>query len=211
MRVTWHGHSCFEINDAITVVTDPHDGKSIGIRPPVVRADLVLISHDHFDHSCSRIVKGDFEVVSTPGEHEKKGIKIRGVATYHDKQKGAKRGDNIVFRFEMDGIIFCHCGDLGHLLTQEQVEMLKPIDVLFIPVGGVFTIDGKEAKEVVKQLEPSITIPMHYRMGGLSLSVQTIDPLLEGIPKESVFRVGNEVEIYPEELPRRNEYWVFSP
>lgn len=211
MRIIWHGHSCFEIKDSVTVVTDPHDGKSIGIKTPLVRADIVLVTHDHFDHNCVRIVKGDPSVVRDPGERLLKGVKINGLSTFHDMESGARRGRNIVYRFDMDGIRFCHCGDLGHELTDEQVRAIGPIDVLFIPVGGVFTIDGTQARALIAKLRPRVAVPMHFRWGGLSISVHTIEPFLEGLPEDAVVRVGNEVDFSREDLPPSTEYWVFSP
>jgi L-ascorbate metabolism protein UlaG (beta-lactamase superfamily) len=211
MRIIWHGHSCFEIKDSVTVVTDPHDGKSIGIKTPLVRADIVLVTHDHFDHNCVRIVKGDPSVVRNPGERLLKGVKINGLSTFHDMESGARRGRNIVYRFDMDGIRFCHCGDLGHELTDEQVRAIGPIDVLFIPVGGVFTIDGTQARALIAKLRPRVAVPMHFRWGGLSISVHTIEPFLEGLPEDAVVRVGNEVDFSREDLPPSTEYWVFSP
>jgi len=210
-RIVWHGHACFEINGSSTVVIDPHDGKSIGIKTPVVRADVVLISHDHFDHNCVRIVKGDFVTVRDTEEREIDGIRIRGIEAYHDDVKGDKRGVINIYRFEMDGITFCHCGDLGHILSQEQLAAIGRVDVLFLPVGGVFTIDGEMAHIIVEQLRPKVVIPMHFRIGGLSLSIQTLEPFLRDVSDDLVFRVGNELEIYPEDLPQTTEYWVFCP
>ena len=211
MKVVWHGHSCFEVKNNVTVVTDPHDGKSIGIRTPIVKADVLLISHDHFDHNCSRVVKGDFVTVREPGERIEKGDKIFGLPTFHDDKEGSKRGRNIVFKFEMEGVRLCHCGDIGHMLSTEQLKALSPVDVLFVPVGGVFTIDGAQARKLVNQLKPKIAVPMHFRVGGLSLSIQTADQFLEGLPESKVLGVGNEVDFVPEELPTETEYLVFSP
>ncbi len=210
MKIVWHGHSCFEVKNDFTVVMDPHDGKSIGIRTPVAKADLVLISHDHFDHNSSRVLRGDFVIIRDPGARTEKKIKILGVPTFHDAEGGSKRGGNIIFKFEMEGVTFCHCGDLGHDLTAEQLKMLSPIDILFVPVGGVFTIDGKKARKLVESLKPRIAIPMHFRVGGLSLSIQTIDEFLEDLPESRILRVGNEVDFVPEELPSETEFWVFS-
>jgi L-ascorbate metabolism protein UlaG (beta-lactamase superfamily) len=195
----------------MTVVTDPHDGKSIGIKTPLVRADIVLVTHDHFDHNCVRIVRGDPSVVREPGERTLKGIRINGLPTFHDQEGGSRRGRNVIYRFDMDGIRFCHCGDLGHDLTEEQVRAIGPIDILFIPVGGVFTIDGAQARSLVAKLCPRIAIPMHFRWGGLSISVHTIEPFLQGLPEDAVVRVGNEVDFSREDLPPNTEYWVFSP
>lgn len=211
MKIVWHGHSCFEIRDGITVVTDPHDGKSIGIKPPVVKADVVLVSHDHFDHNCIRIVKGDPRIITECGETVIDDLKIRGVPSFHDREEGSKRGKNTIFCFEMDGIKFCHCGDLGHLLTEKQAEAIGPVDILFIPVGGVFTIDSNDAKKVIETIKPSVVIPMHYHVGGLSISVDSIDSFLDGLSEEDVLGVGNEIDFNKEDMSQKTEYWVFSP
>ncbi len=211
MKIVWHGHSCFEVHDGVTVVTDPHDGKSIGIRTPVVKSDIVLISHDHFDHNCARIVKGEFNVVREAGEKEIKGVRINGITTYHDAAQGTKRGKNIVFVFELEGIRFCHCGDLGHLLGEEQIKSLGRIDVLFVPVGGVFTINGTQARKLVGEIRPRVAIPMHFRVGGLSISINNVDEFLADLPEDKVQVVGNEIDFTLDELPSSTEYWVFSP
>ena len=211
MKIAWHGHSCFEIKDSVAVVTDPHDGKSIGITTPVDKADVLLISQDHYDHNCSTIVRGDFALVKDPGERVEKGVRILGFTTAHDENGGSKRGKNTVFRFELDGLRFCHCGDLGHDLTDEQLRILGDIDILFVPVGGVFTIDGAQARKLVERMNPKIATPMHFRVGSLSLSIQTVDPFLTGLPDGRILRVGNEVDFTADELPSETEYWVFSP
>ncbi len=211
MKIVWHGHSCFEVKDDVTVVTDPHDGKSLGIRAPVVKADVVLVSHDHFDHNCSRIVKGDYALVRDPGERIERGVRINGLVTAHDDADGGKRGKNIIFRFELGGMMFCHCGDLGHVLSDEHIRKIGPVDVLFIPVGGVFTVDGAQAREIVAKMRPKVAVPMHFRTGGLSLSIQTADRFLEGLAHEKVLRTGNEIDFVEEDLPEETEYWAFSP
>ena len=211
MKIVWHGHSCFEIADKLTVATDPHDGKSLGLRAPTIKADIVLISHDHFDHNCARIVKGDFTIVREPGQRTVKGIKITGLEADHDDANGSKRGRVVIFSFVLDGVRFCHCGDLGKMLDRDQIEALGPVDVLFVPVGGVFTIDGAQALQLIAAIRPKIAIPMHFRVGGLSLSIQTIDQFLEGIPKPKLLHVGNSAEFERDDLPQSTEYWVFSP
>ncbi len=211
MRITWHGHSCFELKDSISLVIDPHDGKSIGIKPPVLRADMVLVTHDHFDHNCVRIVKGDPAVVRQPGHRVVKGVKVNGIPTFHDHESGAKRGRNTIYTFTMDGIRLCHCGDLGHMLSEDQLRAIGPVDVLFVPVGGTFTLSLPEVRELIARVQPRIVVPMHYRWGSLSITVQTIEPFLEGLPEDRVQGVGNEVDLLKEELPPTTEYWVFSP
>jgi L-ascorbate metabolism protein UlaG (beta-lactamase superfamily) len=195
----------------VTIVTDPHDGKSIGIKSPNVKADIVLISHDHFDHNHFRVVCGrETKVYKREMDTIKNGIKIQSMSAFHDDERGTKRGGNLLFKFTVDGINYCHLGDLGHLLDESTVKKIGSIDVLFIPVGNVFTIGPKDAWQVIKTLEPKVAIPMHYRVGGLSLSIKSIDPFLNDAPKESVIKVGNEIDFESEDLPEELEIWVFT-
>ncbi|MEM2838959.1 MAG: MBL fold metallo-hydrolase [Thermoplasmata archaeon] len=211
MWIRWHGHACFELRDSATVIMDPHDGKSIGIPVPTLRGNVVLVSHDHFDHNCVRMVKGsDISVIREPIMTVERGVRIQGFQTYHDSNAGTKRGNNIVYRMEIDSMSFCHLGDLGHMLSQEHLSQLSPVDVLFIPVGNIFTVDLRTAIDIVKALEPKVVVPMHYRIGGLSLSIRPVDDFLRSFPSDKIVRVGNEVEIKPEDLPDETEVWVFS-
>lgn len=210
MRLVWHMHSCFEINDQATVVMDPHDGRSIGVKPPSLKADVVTISHDHFDHNAVRVIKGDYVVVKDVTPKNVRGVAIRGITGFHDDVNGEKRGKMNIFHLTLDGVRFCHLGDLGHMLSGPQIEELGEVDVLFVPVGGVFTIDGAQAQDLVKQIGPKVAIPMHFRVGGLSMSIQNADGFLKGLPEEKIVRVGNEVEFEAEDLPEKTEYWVFS-
>jgi L-ascorbate metabolism protein UlaG (beta-lactamase superfamily) len=211
MWIRWHGHSCFELKDGATVITDPHDGKSIGIPAPNLKGDIVVISHDHFDHNCARIVKGqEVSVIKDPIMTVERGVRIQGIETYHDASRGEKRGRNIVFRIEMDGVSFCHLGDLGHMLDDEQLSQVGTPDILFIPVGNVFTLDVKSAVRLAEAIKPKVIIPMHYRIGGLSLSIRPVDDFLAGFPEDRILKVGNEMEFKPSELPENGEVWVFS-
>ncbi|HNU36182.1 MAG TPA: MBL fold metallo-hydrolase, partial [Methanomassiliicoccales archaeon] len=115
-----------------------------------------------------------------------------------------------IFHLTLDGVRFCHLGDLGHMLSDAQVEELGEVDVLFVPVGGVFTIDGTQAQHLVQMIGPKVAVPMHFRVGGLSMSIQNADAFLKGLPEEKIVRVGNEVEFEAEDLPEETEYWVFS-
>lgn len=212
MRIAWHGHACFEVQaDEGTVVTDPHDGRSIGIRAPSCKPDLVLVSHDHFDHNAVRVLKGDYVIVKEPGSRDVKEIKVRGIEAAHDDVGGTKRGRVVMFRFEMGGVAFLHCGDLGQALAPEQLKSVGEVDVLFVPVGGTFTLDGKQARKAVQEIAPKVAIPMHYRYGGLTLSIQSADAFLDGLPKGKVRKVGSSIEFTKDELPNDTEYWVFSP
>ncbi|MGI1690148.1 MBL fold metallo-hydrolase [Thermoanaerobacter uzonensis] len=179
MNIKWLGHACFKLTSekGTVIVTDPFD-ESVGYPMPNVKADIVTSSHSHFDHNYFKAVKGNFDIVDTVGEHNIKGINIKGVNTFHDDEHGAKRGKNIVFVFDIDGIRVCHMGDLGHVLTEKQVEEIGPVDVLLIPVGGYYTIDAKQAVEVMNQLKPKITIPMHYKTEFINFPIETVDNFL---------------------------------
>lgn len=207
----WHGHSCFELRDSATVITDPHDGKSIGIPAPSLRGDVVLVSHDHFDHNCVRQVKGsEISVIKEPLMTVERGVRVQGIETYHDTAKGSKRGRNIVFKVEMDGMTLCHLGDLGHMLDDSQLEEVGTPDILLIPVGNTFTLDVQSAIDLAKRISPKVIVPMHYRVGGLSLSIRPVDDFLGGFTESEIVRVGNEIEFKPEDLPESTEVWVFS-
>jgi len=191
-------------------VTDPHDGKSIGIPAPSVVGDIILVSHDHYDHnSVKSVEKADSKIVTDERKRNLHGVEIQGFQSFHDKEHGAKRGKNIIFRFVMDGIRFCHLGDLGHELDEETVRQIGEVDVLFIPIGGTFTIDDKQSWNVIKAIKPKIVIPMHYKIGGLSLPISGIDSFLD----QAIYKVnhvGNEIDIEREDLPEEPEIWIFT-
>lgn len=165
MDITYLGHSSFKLRGkSATLVTDPFNPEMLGLKFPVVAADIVTISHNHADHNYFTAVGGVPVIVSGPGEYEVKGVNIIGVSTYHDNSNGRERGKNTVYRINMDGISLVHCGDLGHKLSDKDKEIFSGCDVLMIPVGGFYTITVKDASEIVTQLEPGIVIPMHYKL-----------------------------------------------
>jgi L-ascorbate metabolism protein UlaG (beta-lactamase superfamily) len=163
MKIRYLGHSCFQIesSDGIKIVTDPYS--PMGIKMPKVEADIVTSSHSHYDHNYFEGVSGDFAVVNTAAPIRVKGINIRGLQVFHDDEDGKKRGRNIIFVIEVDGVNVCHMGDLGHKLAKEQINSLGSVDVLLIPVGGFFTIGPEDAADIVKAIAPKIAIPMHFK------------------------------------------------
>ena len=210
LRITWHGHSCFEISDSINLVVDPHDGYSLGLRKPESEADVVMVSHDHFDHNCTDVVAGpDAIIVNEPGARTVRDIDIRGFEAFHDKKKGRIRGKVVMFRITVEGIRCLHVGDLGHVLDSKDVENLGGIDILFVPVGGTFTMDSKDAVELMKLIDPIVTIPMHYHIPGLSLAIDPVSQFLtrSGLP---VLKVGDAIDFIAEDLPDHREIWLFD-
>jgi L-ascorbate metabolism protein UlaG (beta-lactamase superfamily) len=197
----------------VKVVTDPHDGKSIGLPKPQVKADVVLVSHEHFDHNATGVVTGpDTTVIVDPIMTVEKGVRIEGFRAAHDQEGGAKRGRITVFRFELDGFSFCHLGDIGHLLDESQVDRIAPVDFLFVPVGDVFTIGPQAAKDTVERVAPKVAVPMHYRVPGLGLSIKPVQSFLTLCKQSQIVKVGNEVEFSADDMaPDGTEIWVFSP
>jgi len=186
MDISWLGHSCFRIRGKqATVITDPYSptlGYSLG--KPTAR--IVTVSHQHPGHSYTQGIGGEPRPVTGPGEYEISGVLIIGINTFHDAEGGIKRGKNTVYLIEVDEIAICHLGDLGHVLTTEQVEEIDNVDVLLLPVGGVSTINAPMAAEVVRQLEPKVVIPMHYKTKALKWELEPVDRFLKEIGVKQV-------------------------
>ena len=164
MKLKWLGHSCFELTlPGGVIVTDPYDD-TVGYPPLHVKADAVLSSHDHFDHNCFAAVEGNPVILNTPGLHEACGAKITAVPCFHDEAKGAKRGNNLIFLIEAEGLRVAHLGDLGHQPdTDAQREALSDLDVMLIPIGGTFTITTPEAVKLIEAFKPRCAIAMHFK------------------------------------------------
>lgn len=191
MIITWKGHSCFHIassqgkNHQISIVIDPYSN-DIGLKLPRMEADVVLVTHNHYDHNNAKAIGGiggaSPVVISGPGEYEVKDVFIQGISSFHDSSLGKERGANTIYTIEAEDLRVCHLGDLGqNELTSEQVEKIGNIDILMIPVGGNFTIGAKEAVKVMSQIEPSIVIPMHYQLPKLKIKLDNLDGFLKAL------------------------------
>jgi len=212
MKIKWWGHSLFLItsDEGVRILTDPYEtGGSIGYSRITEEADIVTISHEHSDHNYTAGLKGSPQIVRGGGTKKAKGISFKGVQVYHDPKKGKMRGANTIFSYEVDGVTFCHLGDLGHTLSDKQAEEIGKVDILFAPVGGHFTIDAEEATQVVEKLKPRVVIPMHYKTKVLGFPIASVDPFLKG--KDNVRRIDSaEVEFSRDELPDEIEIWVLK-
>ena len=185
MKVTYLGHACFLIEgEQKSVVTDPFS--DIGYTVERVSADYCTVSHGHFDHSYTDGVSVK-EVIdcSKPS--------FLAIKSYHDANLGALRGENTIFKFDIDGITFCHLGDLGEFFTSDLVEEIGEVDVLFIPVGGTYTIDYKEAVKYANAINAKITVPMHYKTPKSQIDIDGVDNFLRRMP--GVTRVAKSVDI----------------
>jgi L-ascorbate metabolism protein UlaG (beta-lactamase superfamily) len=205
VEVIWQGHACFELRGTdLTIVHDPFKGVS-GVSDPKAEADIVLCSHSHYDHNNVKAVKKkDSEVLEEfVGTKTLKGIEIKAIGTFHDETGGSTRGKNSIYVYTFEGVNFCHLGDLGHDLSTEEVNAIGKVDVLFIPVGGFFTIGPDIATSVVAKLNPKINMPMHYRapmMGGSFSALVTVEDFVKG--KENIQRMdGPSIQITKDTLP----------
>jgi L-ascorbate metabolism protein UlaG (beta-lactamase superfamily) len=176
VTIRWHGQSFFDIQSSkgTRIVIDPHAIEAYGRQ--TVSADLILVSHFHNDHTQIGVVQNQArakilyglkgagrKIDWNPIDETFRDVHVRAVGVYHDNAEGMERGKNTIFVIDVDGLHLVHLGDLGHLLSDKEIKKIGPVDVLMIPVGGVYTINGAEAKRVVEQLKPKqYILPMHY-------------------------------------------------
>ncbi len=191
ISIIYFGHSAFRIRGKrATIVTDPYGESVFGRVMTKVSADVVTVSHSHDDHSEVSRVMGEPFVIDQPGEYEIKGVFILGVSSFHDAEKGAKRGKNNIYAIETDGVKICHLGDLGHKLSDKQQEEINGVDILMVPVGGVYTLDASKAVEVVNQVEPKVVIPMHYQLPDSKIKLGTLEKFLNEIGEKKVLKTN---------------------
>jgi L-ascorbate metabolism protein UlaG (beta-lactamase superfamily) len=181
MEITWLGHSCYLIKGKEkTIIADPcHPDLGYNLNEP--EADIVTMSHFHRGHSYIEGVANDPRQIRSPGEYEIGGTFITGIASFHDDKKGEIRGKNTIYVIEMDGVTLCHLGDLGHHLDSRLIEELGDVGILFLPVGEVSTIPIDTAVEIVRQLEPPIIIPMHYKTEAFTGNLSPLDKFLDAM------------------------------
>lgn len=187
MKIEYLGHSCFKLTESTgtSVVCDPYDS-SIGYSMPEVCADAVTVSHRHYDHDNIKGVNGSPAVIDSECAYDLPGVQINAIKSFHDGCRGKKRGENLIFKFRMDGIDVCHLGDLGEACSSELIELLLPVNVLLIPVGGNYTIDAEMAKEYVDRIMPDIVIPMHYREKDKDIDIDKVDEFCKLFDDETV-------------------------
>lgn len=204
MQITYYGYTCFKIQSQgkITVITDVFD-KSIGLKPPLLKADILTYSCAHFD--CGDIMEKNNEsqlfVINNPGEYEVSGIMIDGISAKHSEKLQQESFDTTLYIFRIDEMVLCHLGDLGQKeLNEDQLDIIGEVDILMVPVGGNYTADYKSAAHIVNQVEPRIVIPMAYRLPGLKVKLDEIDLFFKEIgisPKEKV----DKLKIAKKDLP----------
>ncbi len=205
MTISWYGHSCFRIeakegpstgSGQVSILIDPFS-KDIGLRPPKIKDDIILVSHQHYDHNNTDDANPEAFIISTPGEFEKRGVMIKGILSYHDKTEGRERGINTIYVIKSEDINICHLGDFGQdQITNEQIEAIGDVDILMIPVGGNYTINAKEAVDVISHIEPKIIVPMHFKLPGLTVDIDEPEKFMKeiGLTPEKVdkFKVAKK-------------------
>lgn len=178
MKINWLGHSSFLLTESTgtKLVTDPFSSQMVGYDyPKGIDADIVTVSHSHEDHNALKELKSYKKIIDSVGTFESHGLKITGIRSFHDEENGKLRGENIIYKFNMDGINICHLGDIGTECSIELIEQLLPVNVLMIPVGGTYTIDAEAAKHFVLSLMPNIVLPMHYKYNHVNFDIDKVD------------------------------------
>lgn len=211
MKIKWYGHSCFLLTaeNGVRVLTDPCDGTT-GYTLKNIPADIVTCSHDHFDHNYTAAAAGDPIVITAPGETEACGIRFLGVPTWHDKKNGAERGGNIVYIFEMDGLKIAHLGDLGHLPKADVLKELEDVDIMFMPIGGIFTIDHKEALTLRSILQPKVMIPMHYATPHLTFELGSLQSFINASESGRIHRLNDSEAVVTKEHIGNNRILILD-
>jgi len=213
--IWFYGQACFKVKGrSASLVFDPYDASFTGLSPLKLEADIVCVSHDHADHNHVESVRGPEGslpfVISAPGEYEISSVNIVGIGSFHDEHEGKEQGKNIIYQAIVDEVNIVHLGDLGQKkLTQAQVEEISACDVLLIPVGGVYTINAKDAPDIIAQLEPRIIVPMHYFLPHLKFNLDPVDKFLSSYGKEKV-EPQSKLSLSKERLPEESEIVILA-
>lgn len=210
MKIKWLGHSSFllESERGIKIITDPFD-ETLGYKMPRIKVNIVTVSHEHFDHNFVRGIKGKPVVFKGPVNRESHKMEFRGISSYHDSVYGGQRGPNTIFLIKAEGLKLCHLGDLGHILSSDKLTEIGSVDILFIPVGGFYTIDSNQATQIIKDIKPKIAIPMHYKTKAIKFSIDPVEIFLSG--KDKVKKLeSSEFEIKSETLPKDTHIYVLQ-
>ncbi len=209
VSVSWFGHAMFLFErPGIKIVTDPYSTE-IGYSFPDIEASVVTISHNHFDHNNVQALKGDPLIIKEPMPLLFGPIQFEGLITNHDDAGGEKRGNNIMFRWQMEGVAFAHMGDYGeNTLNDDQKTFLAQTDVLMIPVGGVYTVNAEQARQIIAEIAPKVAIPMHYKTSLLNINIEGIDRFVKSM--DNVQYVGETAYFEAGKLPTTSEVWILD-
>lgn len=211
MTITWYGQSCFRIETReATLAIDPFS-KELGLTPPRFKADLVLVTHEHPDHSNVEAVADGGAPIAGPGEYESKGVSVTGIQTFHDAEGGALRGLNTAYRIVAEELTLVHLGDFGEAnLREETADAIGDVDILFLPVGGTYTVGPEAAARLVAKIEPRLVIPMHYHVPGIGVKLGPVEAFLKAAGARDAERL-DRLAIRRRDLPEtETRFVVFS-
>jgi len=215
MKINWYGHSAFHIltDEGTGIIIDPYKSgafnNALSYGPIKDTADIVITSHDHEDHNYTKDIQGKYVLIKNAGTHEIKDVKIKTISTFHDASKGKERGNNLISVIKADNMILVHLGDLGHSLDTAIVKEIGKVDILLLPVGGLFTIDAAVAAEIMNAIKPIITIPMHYKTEKCGFPIDPVEDFVKG--RKNV-RVLNkfDVSVSKATLPKEAEIIILK-
>ena len=204
MKLKYYGHACFTLRfaDGTVLAIDPFD-ESVTYASCDESCDAALLSHDHFDHNHVQTLRGDFVTIREAGSYDVRGVRVTAVPSFHDKQRGALRGHNLIFRIEGEGLTIVHLGDLGHMPDDKQLRAISGADVLLTPIGGTYTIDTPEAEELIRLAQPKHAVAMHFRTPDYDFNTSTCEDFERDM---RAVRMPREIEITPENLVSLPEF-----
>ena len=217
MRLTYLGHAAFylESSKGTRLLTDPYQAGYKGMinhRPIELTAEIVTISHDHGDHNSSEILGGNPKVLTGVGSWSIKDVKIQSIQTFHDNVGGRDRGGNNIFTAAIDTIRICHLGDLGHLLSEQQVATIGKVQILLVPVGGTYTIDAEQALLVANQINAPVLVPMHYKTDKVGFPLLSLDAFLKCISDTTKIERGKQLEFEDlDSIPTNRHIIILEP
>lgn len=207
MEITWYGLSCFRITERkhAAVVTDPYGG-TFGLPKLKLKADVVSVSHEARGHNNVAAVISKKQIVDGPGEYEIGSVFITGIATFQD----GKELRNVLYVFDFNGLTVAHLGDMQQVPTQKQIEALEQVNILLVPVGAGRSLNAAQAAELVSMLEPSIVVPMHYKLPGLKVELETVDRFLKEMGVTDVKEEAT-LKVTASGLPEETETVILLP
>lgn len=207
--ITWFGHSMWKFDFSnVSVVIDPYTDIGYPLRK-IDKADIVISTHNHFDHNNFSLINTYKLKITEQGDYSYKNLKIDAIQVWHDKKLGSLRGKNLLIKIKQKGLSLLHCGDLGHIPDESVIQKLGRIDLLFVPIGGIYTIDAYEAKQLAEILNPKIIFPMHYQTPVLNLSLEKPEKFLSLFePNKIKFFKSNKITL--ESLPDNMQIYVMN-
>jgi L-ascorbate metabolism protein UlaG (beta-lactamase superfamily) len=213
MKIKWYGHAAFQIttDEGVRVIIDPYEsgafGGALSYGKITDEAEIVLTSHDHDDHNYTKDIKGNYKHINKAGAYSERGLEIEALPCYHDPSKGKERGNNLIFVIDDGKLRIAHMGDIGHILAQDTVKKMGRIDILLLPIGGFYTIDSGEAGKIMQDINPKITVPMHFKTPKCDFPIAGVDAFTEG--RKGVRTINSyEVEVKKDDLPKEPEIVV---